>query len=156
LTDLLNQEGIEVIDSTQFVSRWLAPKGVLSKRKPTKTEMKDIQYGRSIAIEMALLRIGQSVAVKNGAIIAVEAMEGTDEMILRAGKLGGKGVVVVKVSHPQKDRRFDVPVVGSDTVNTMLQVEAKVLAFESEKTLLFNKEEMIRRADQGGIALFSF
>lgn len=156
LTDLLNQEGIEVIDSTQFVSAWLAPKGVLSRRKPTKKELKDIQYGRSIAAEIAQLHIGQSIAVKNGAVIAVEAMEGTDEMILRAGKLGGEGVVIVKVSHPQKDNRFDMPVVGSDTVSTMLQVEAKVLAFESEKTLLFNKEEMIRRADQGDIALFSF
>jgi len=156
LTELLNQEGIEVIDSTQFVSSWLAPKGILSQRKPTETELMDIQYGRSIAAKISQLHIGQSVAVKNGAIVAVEAMEGTDEMILRAGKLGGKGVVVVKVGHPQKDKRFDVPVVGLDTVNIMLQVEAKVLAFESEKTLLFNKEEMIRRADRGAMSLFSF
>jgi hypothetical protein len=156
VADLLADEGMELIDSTKFVTNWLAPKGVLSQREPTESELADIRYGYSIALEIAQLHIGQSVAVKNGAIVAIEAIEGTDEMILRAGKLGGKGVIIVKVSQPNKDKRFDVPVIGSDTIETMIQAKAVVLAFMAEKILIFDREEMIKKADQGGIAIYSF
>jgi DUF1009 family protein len=156
LSNLLGKEGIEVVDSTKFVANWLAPKGVLSQREPTKKELADIRYGYSIALEISQLNIGQSVAVKDGAVVAVEAIEGTDEMILRAGKLAGKGVTIVKVSQANKDKRFDVPVVGSDTIDTMIQAQALVLAFMAEKTLIFNRDEMIKKADQGGVAIYSF
>jgi DUF1009 family protein len=156
IADLLADEGMELIDSTKFVKNWLAPKGVLSQREPSENELADIRYGYSIALEIAQLHIGQSVAVKNGAIIAIEAIEGTDEMILRAGKLGGKGVVIVKVSQPNKDKRFDMPVIGPDTIETMIQAQALVLAFMAEKILIFDREEMIKKADQRGIAIYSF
>jgi DUF1009 family protein len=156
LSNLLEKEHIEVVDSTKLVSNWLAPKGVLSQRGPTEKELADIRYGYSIALEIAQLNIGQSIAVKDGAVVAVEAIEGTDKMILRAGKLGGKGMTIVKVSQPNKDRRFDVPVVGSDTIATMIQAQALVLAFMAEKTLIFDREEMIKKADQGGITIYSF
>ena len=155
IADTLNREGIQVVDSTTFLSRYLVPSGILTKRAPTSEELEDIRFGREIALEVARLDIGQTVIVKGKAVIAVEGMEGTDELIRRGGNIGGKGVVVVKVSKPQQDMRFDVPVVGLNTIETMAEVSASALAVDAGKTLFFDKEELLSRANQENIAVIA-
>jgi len=155
IADTLTREGIQVIDSTTFLSHYLAPPGILTERAPTPEEMEDIRFGREIAREVGRLDIGQTVVVKDKAVIAVEGMEGTDELIRRGGKIGGKGVVVVKVCKPQQDMRFDVPVVGLNTIETMSEVRASALAVDAGKTLFFDKEELLSRADQEDIAIIA-
>ena len=155
IADTLNREGIQVVDSTTFLSHYLVPSGILTERAPTPEEMEDIEFGREIALEVARLDIGQTVVVKDKAVIAVEGMEGTDELIRRGGKIGGKGVVVVKVSKPQQDMRFDVPVIGLNTIETMAEVRAGALAVDADKTLFFDKEELLQRADNEDIAIIA-
>ncbi|MGD9322330.1 MAG: LpxI family protein, partial [Desulfobacteraceae bacterium] len=125
------------------------------KRKPTKKEREDIEFGWRIAKELGKLDIGQCVVVRNGTVLALEAMEGTDETILRGGKLAREKAVVVKVSKPNQDLRFDIPSVGLNTVETMAKVKASVLALEAGKTLMFDKPEMIELANRSGIAILS-
>ena len=107
---------------------------------PSEEEWKDIAFGWGIAKEMGRLDIGQTVVIRNKAVMAIEAIEGTDETIKRGGKLAGNGAVVVKISKPQQDMRFDVPVVGTDTLMAMLEVKASVLAIEAKKSILLNRE----------------
>lgn len=146
-------EGIHVCDSTTFLDALLPGKGTLTKRSPSDEELLDIKYGYEIAKKIADLDIGQTVVVKNRAILAVEAIEGTDEAILRGGKLGNGEVTVVKVARPKQDMRFDLPVVGLDTIHTLKQVSARCLAFEEKKTLLLDRTELIALADSADLAI---
>lgn len=151
----LEQEGIEVISSTHCLPELLAPAGCLTRRKPTREEVKDIEVGWRVAKELGRLDIGQCVVVRQKTVVALEAIEGTDQTILRGGKLAKERAVVVKVSKPGQDLRFDVPAVGLGTVQVMAQVNAAVLAIEAHKTLMFDKEKMLDYANQKGISIYS-
>ena len=151
---MLEGRGIEVVDSTIFLKPLLPDAGPLTGRSPDPSELADITYGREIAKKIAGLDIGQTIVVADRACLAVEAMEGTDATIERAAKLSnGRRLVVVKVSKPRQDMRFDVPVVGLKTIRVMGQANARVLAIDAGKTLLFERERMIKEADQAGIAI---
>lgn len=152
----LGKEGIEIVSSTGHVPELIAPIGVLTKRKPSAAESKDVAFGWRIAKELGRLDIGQCVVVRKKTILAVEAIDGTDETILRGGRLGREEAVVVKVSKPEQDLRFDVPSVGLGTIKSMLKVKATVLAVEAGKTLLFDKDKMIALADENGISIVSW
>lgn len=145
--------GIDLIDSTTYLSDLMAQKGTLTRRKPTQAQWEDVRFGASIAQKIAALDIGQTVVVKDKAILAIEAIEGTDEAIRRGGDLGRGDVVVVKVSKPQQDMRFDVPVVGPETVKSLREAKAAVLAIESKKTLVIDEEEVIKLADSLDISV---
>lgn len=152
----LEEEGITLLDITLFSKDLLMPDGVLTKSRPNDEEWKDIEFGWKIAKEMGRLDIGQTVVVKSQAVMAVEAIEGTDEAIERGGRLAGKGAVVVKVSKPNQDMRFDVPTVGLKTLESMIEVGARVLAVESGKSLLMNKAEFILQAKKAGISVVGY
>ena len=147
--------GVELIDSTFFLKNFMPGKGVLTKRKPNKQELEDISFGFSIAKEMGALDIGQSVVVKQRAVIAVEAIEGTDEAIRRAGRLVGKGIVAVKVAKPKQDMRFDVPVIGVETIKVLKEVGASVLAIEAGKVLVLEQENVVRKAGESGLSIIA-
>ena len=151
----LEKEGIEIVSSVTHLPELLAPPECLTKRKPGKSEKEDIDFGWEVAKELGRLDIGQCVVVRNKTVLALEAIDGTDETILRGGKIAREKAVVVKVSKPQQDLRFDVPSVGLDTVKVMSQVRASVLAIEAGKTLMFDKPEMISHADKEGISIIS-
>lgn len=149
--------GIEVVDSTEFVRELLPEPGLLSARAPDREEAADIAYGRHVARQLAALDIGQTVVVSQRACIAVEAMEGTDATIERAASLAhGQRLVVVKVSRPNQDMRFDVPVVGLPTLAVMERAGATALALDAGRTLLLDREEFIRRADALGLTVMAF
>jgi hypothetical protein len=150
----LQREGITVAPSTLFLEDLLAPPGRLSRRAPSSEEMQDVELGFQVAKELGRLDLGQCVVVRRQVVVALEAIEGTDECILRGGRLAGPGVAVVKVSKPGQDLRFDVPAVGLKTAETLAEVKAAVLAVEAGKTLIFNKEDMLRRADRAKIAVW--
>ncbi len=153
IADELAKEGIELIDSTYFVQDYLAREGVLTRRKPDETEQGNIEYGRQIAGEIARLDLGQTIVVRAKACVAVEAMEGTDACIKRAGELAKGKLTVVKVAKPNQDMRFDVPVVGVPTVETMIQAGATCLCLTAGKTLIFDREEMTALADKNKISI---
>ncbi len=150
----LEQEGITIVPSTLFLDDLLAPAGKLSKRAPTQEEFLDIEFGFKIAKEIGHLDIGQCVVVRRRVVAALEAIEGTDECIRRGGTLAGPGAVVVKVSKPNQDLRFDVPAVGPDTIRAMAEVRAAVLAIEAGKTLTFDRPEMEAAAKPARIAIW--
>ena len=147
------REGIELIDSTYFIKDHLARKGVLSKRKPDDVEEENIKYGLRIAGEIARLDLGQTIVVRAKACVAIEAMEGTDAVIKRAGELARGKLTVVKVAKPNQDMRFDVPVVGVPTIETMIAAGATCLCLTAEKTLIFDRAEMLELADRKKIAV---
>ena len=149
----LEKEGIELIDSTHFLGEHLAPKGVLTKRKPSDTELENIEYGLHIAGEIARLDLGQTIVVRAKACVAIEAMEGTDAAIERAGKLANGKLTVVKVAKPQQDMRFDVPVVGPPTIKVMAEAGATCLSVTAGKTLMLDRVEMLRLANESRIAV---
>jgi len=149
----LKDFGVELIDSTFFLKDLMPGKGVLTKRRPNRQELEDIKFGFSIAKDMGALDIGQSVIVKQKAVIAVEAIEGTDSAIRRAGILAGKGTVVVKVSKPKQDMRFDVPVVGIETLKALKDAGSSVLAIEAGKVLVLEKEPLVTRAEKAGLSI---
>ncbi|QYO62655.1 LpxI family protein [Leptolyngbya sp. 7M] len=149
----LAREGIELIDSTYFIQDKLAPEGSITKRSPTKVEQENIEYGLNVASEIARLDLGQTIVVRAKACVAVEAMEGTDATIRRAGELANGKLTVVKVAKPDQDMRFDVPVVGVPTVETMIAAGATCLSVTAGKTLIFDRDEMIALADKNKIAI---
>ncbi|HVF47672.1 MAG TPA: UDP-2,3-diacylglucosamine diphosphatase LpxI [Pyrinomonadaceae bacterium] len=149
----LEKEGIELIDSTYFIKDQLAPAGVLTKRKPTDDEARNIEYGLHIAAEIARLDLGQTIIVRGRACVAIEAMEGTDATIRRAGELTKGKLTVVKVAKPDQDMRFDVPVVGVPTIETMIEAGATCLSVTAAKTLIFDRGEMIKLADANKICI---
>jgi DUF1009 family protein len=149
----LQSEGIELINSTYFLQQHLPQSGVLTRRQPDKHEREDIEYGLEIAREIARLDLGQTIVVRGKACVAIEAMEGTDETIRRAGRLIKKRLTVVKIAKPNQDMRFDVPVVGVPTIETMVEAGATCLCITAGKTLMFDREEMIRVANERKIAI---
>jgi DUF1009 family protein len=151
----LEKEGISIISATAYIPELVSPPGCLTKRKPTRKEKEDIEFGWRIAKELGKLDIGQCVVVRRRTVLALEAMEGTDETIMRGGKLAREKAVVVKVSKPNQDLRFDIPSVGLTTIETMAKVKASVLALEAGKTLMFDKSKMIEFANKSGIAILS-
>ncbi len=149
VADELAREGIELIDSTTFLSPLLAREGVLSRRRPTKEETANVEYGLHIAQELARLDLGQTIVLKGQAVVAIEAMEGTDATMRRASELvGGRPLTVVKVAKPRQDMRFDVPVIGLDTVETMQACHVTALSVSADRTLIFDRQEVIEKADQ--------
>src|SRR5262252_780733 len=154
---VLEDEGIRLVDSTLFLKPLLPEAGVLTQRAPNEHEADDIAYGRGLAQQIAGMDIGQTVVISDRACVAVEAMEGTDEVIARAGRIAaGKPLVVVKVSKPAQDMRFDVPVIGLATVERMRDAGATALAVDAGRTLLFDKTKLIELADSTGIAIQAF
>src|SRR5689334_9692752 len=149
----LQSEGIELVDSTCFLQDSLPQSGTLTRREPSKQEREDIEYGLEIAREIARLDLGQTIVVRSRACVAIEAMEGTDETIRRAGKLARGRLTVVKVAKPDQDMRFDVTVVGLPTIETMVEAGATCLSITARKTLMFDRAEMIRAADKNKIAV---
>jgi len=148
----LEQRGFEVKGTLDFVQEWLAPCGVLGAHHPQPQEEKDIEFGFQLAKEIGRLGIGQTVAVLNQAVLAVEAIEGTDLTILRAGQFTA-GAVIVKVLRPGQSLRYDLPVVGRSTIQSMIQARARVLAVEAERCLVVEKEEMLQLADENEIVI---
>ncbi len=153
IADEMAKEGIELIDSTHFIKDQLAPSGPLTKRTPNETERENIEYGLHIASEIARLDLGQTIVVRAKACVAIEAMEGTDATIRRAGELANGKLTVIKVAKPDQDMRFDVPVVGVPTIETMIAAGATCLSVTAGKTLIFDREEMIKLADKHKIAI---
>lgn len=147
------KEGIELIDSTFFIKDQLASLGVLTKRKPDDNELGNIEYGLHVANEIARLDLGQTIVVRAKACVAIEAMEGTDATIRRAGELANGKLTVVKVAKPGQDMRFDVPVVGVPTIETMIAAGATCLSVTAGKTLIFDREKVIRLANDKKIAV---
>jgi DUF1009 family protein len=151
---VLEDEGIQLVDSTLFLKPLVPDAGVLSRRSPNDHEAADIAYGLGIARHIAGMDIGQTVVISDQACVAVEAMEGTDETIARAARIAsGKPLVVVKVSKPKQDMRFDVPVVGLPTIATMKGAGATALAVDAQRTLFFDRATLIAEADEAGIAI---
>jgi DUF1009 family protein len=153
VADVLRDHGITLLDSTVFLAPLLARDGVLTARSPQGDEQTDLTFGYSIADAIAGLDIGQTIAVKAAAVVAVEAMEGTDAVIARAGQLAGRGVRIVKVAKPKQDMRFDVPVVGVSTIEAMKEAGATLLSVDAGKTLMIDGDAIIRAADEAGIAI---
>lgn len=145
--------GIKVMDQTQLIAPLLPKPGILTKRQPTEKELADIEYGFKMAKAIGELDIGQTVVVKDRAIMAVEAIEGTDECILRGGKLGRGEVVVAKTAKPQQDNRFDMPSVGITTINSMIAAKATVLVMEAGRTLFVDAAQALKLADENNIAI---
>ena len=154
VADALAREGITLLPSTAFLGDQMAVAGAMTRRRPSGGEAKDIEYGQRVARALAGMDLGQTVAVKDRAAVALEAMEGTDEVIRRAGGIAGAGVVVVKVSKPRQDMRFDVPVVGRGTLAAMAEAGASVLAVDAVRTLLIDKAEFLAEADGQAIAVW--
>jgi len=151
--DLLHKEGIQIKPSTFLLPEMLAPEGVWTKRKPSKKERKDIELGWSIAKAVGQLDIGQCIVLREGSVLAVEAIEGTDATISRGGDLGHGQAVVVKVCKPNQDMRFDVPAVGLKTIETMHRAGARTLALEAAKAVVFDRQAMIKLADKHKISI---
>jgi len=152
----LESEGMKVIDSTTFLQPLIAREGVLTKRAPNKHEIADIEYGLHVAVELTRLNLGQTIVVKNQAVVAVEAMEGTDATIRRAAELvRGRALTVVKVARTDQDMRFDVPVIGLNTVETLRTCNVTAISLTAEKTLIFDRDETIASANQNRIAIIA-
>jgi len=153
VADVLRDRGIELLDSTAFLAPLVAREGVITSRAPTDEERADLAFGYTIADAIAGMDIGQTIAVKSSAVVAIEAMEGTDAVIARAAQLAGRGVRIVKVAKPNQDMRFDVPVVGVATIEAMKAAGATALSVDAGKTLMIDGEAIVRAADAGGIAI---
>lgn len=153
IAKLLRRMGIQLLDSSTFLKDHLVRRGVLTRLAPTSSQWQDIHFGRGIAKRIAGLDIGQTVVVKDKAILAIEAIEGTDEAIKRGGTLAGSGAVVVKVSKPHQDMRFDIPLVGSKTIDSLASAACSVLAMQAGKALLIDKDHCIRLAEANHICL---
>ena len=153
VADALAREGITLIPSVAFLEDQLASRGPMTKRRPDAEQTKDVAYGESVARTLAGMDLGQTAVVKGRAAVALEAMEGTDETIRRAGRIAGPGTTVVKVSKPKQDLRFDVPVVGPGTLDAMREAGAAVLAVDAARTLLLDRAAFLERADAERIAV---
>jgi hypothetical protein len=153
VADVLRDHGIDLVDSTSYLTPLLARPGVLTARQPTEEERDDLAFGYRMADQIAALDIGQTIAVKSAAVVAVEAMEGTDAVIERAGRLAGPGTRIVKVAKPNQDMRFDVPVVGVPTIEAMRLAGATALSVDAGRALLLDGDDAIRAADAAGICI---
>jgi UDP-2,3-diacylglucosamine hydrolase len=153
VADVMRERGIDLIDSTAFLSPLLAREGVLSSRPPNAEERDDFEFGYRMADTIAGLDIGQTIAVRHKAVVAVEAMEGTDAVIARAGQLAGPGARIVKVAKPDQDMRFDVPVIGLATIEAMRAAGASALSIDAGRTLVLDGDRVFRSADDASIAI---
>ena len=153
VADALRDHGIELLNSTAFLTPLMARAGVLTRRAPDDEERADLEYGYRIADAVAGLDLGQTIVVKAAAVVAVEAMEGTDAVIARAGALAGAGTRVVKVAKPNQDMRFDVPVVGVSTIDAMKEAGATALSVDAGKTLMIDGDAIVKAADLAGICI---
>jgi DUF1009 family protein len=153
IADELAEEGLPVLPCTIFMEEDLAPAGLLTSRGPTAEEQEDILVGRAALAAMSSQDIGQVVVVREGVIVAVEAVEGTDAAIKRGGELGGKGTVVVKFAKSTQDMRFDVPTIGPRTIESLASAGARVLAVETGRCLILDRDEVLEQADRAGIAI---
>jgi DUF1009 family protein len=153
VADVMKDEGVELIDSTAFLEPLLAREGVLTDRAPSEEETQDFAFGYRMADAIAALDIGQTIAVKHEAVVAVEAMEGTDEVIGRAGVLAGPGVRIVKVAKPKQDMRFDVPVIGIATIQAMRIAGAVALSVDAGRTLVLDGQHVFASANETGITI---
>ena len=150
----LEDEGISLVDSTVLLKPHVATEGTLTRRGFSKAEVGDVEYGRPIAHRIASMDIGQTIVVRDRAVVAVEAMEGTDAVIVRAGELVHREkLTVIKISKPKQDMRFDIPVVGLSTLKTMIAAGATALAIDAERTLVFDRDEFVKMADDHKIAV---
>lgn len=149
----LAEQGVTLLDSSTYLKGNLCPEGVLTSRGPTEVEVEDIRMGQQVARTMATLDVGQTVVVKGRVIVAVEALEGTDATIRRAHTLAGRGLVVVKVASPAQDRRFDLPIIGTETMATLVESGVSCLALEAQVTLLLEREALVARANAAGICI---
>jgi DUF1009 family protein len=153
VADVMRDGGIELLDSTAFLQPLLAREGPVTNRAPDEQERADFEFGYRMADAIAALDIGQTIAVKHQAVVAVEAMEGTDEVIGRAGYLAGPGVRIVKVAKPKQDMRFDVPVIGIATIQAMRVAGASALSIDAGRTLVLDGEHVFKSADEASIAI---
>jgi len=153
IADALEREGIRLISSVHLLGDQLADEGVMAGRKPSSDQAKAIEYGVRVASELGRLDLGQTVIVKDHAVVALEAMEGTDEAIARAARIAGEGIVVVKMAKPKQDMRFDVPVVGERTLASLKEARAAVLAVEAARTLLLDKPAFLAEAKSMGLTV---
>jgi DUF1009 family protein len=153
VADVMKDNGITLVDSTAFLKPLLAREGLLTARPPTDDERADFEFGYKMADAIAGLDIGQTIAVKHRAVVAVEAMEGTDEVIARAGRLAGPGVSIVKVAKPNQDMRFDVPVVGLHTIQAMRAAGASAISIDAGRTLVLDGETFLAQANEAKIAI---
>lgn len=154
---VLEAEGITLVDSTSLIPQHMAPEGRLTRRGLNRRERADVEYGRPIAVRVASMDLGQTIVVRDRAVVAVEAMEGTDAVIRRAGELvHRKSLTVIKVSKPNQDMRFDVPVVGVPTIRLMIEAGATALVLDARRTLLLEREDLVRLADEHGITIIGF
>ena len=151
---VLENEGFEFVDSTVLLKSLLAKSGLLTRRSPNSEEQKDIEYGRAVAREITRLDVGQTIVVKSQAVVAVEAMEGTNETIRRAAQLvGGQRLTVVKVSRPDQDMRFDVPVIGLETSEVLKECNVSALSIDADKTLIIDSDEFFEKVEASSIAI---
>ena len=153
VVSVMKDHGITLIDSTTLLTPLLAQSGVLTRRPPSDEEQRDFEFGYQMADVIAGLDIGQTIAVKHQAVVAVEAMEGTDEVIGRAGHLAGPGVRIIKVAKPKQDMRFDVPVIGFATIQAMRVAGASALSIDAGKTLVLDGDAVFASANEAGIAI---
>lgn len=153
IAELLQEAGLQLLSSVSFLGDYFPKKGALTKTELSPQTWEDVLFGMELAKAIAALDIGQTVAVKSKAVVAVEALEGTDNLIRRSGSLGRAGITVVKVSKPKQDERFDVPVVGLNTIKSLIKSGAKCLAIEADKVLFIDKEESIKLADKKGLSI---
>lgn len=153
IVDELAKEGIQVADQTKYMKSLMPAPGVLTKKQPTKEQLADIRFGFEVAKQMGGLDIGQTVVVKHLAVMAIEAIEGTDACIRRGGELGRGDAVVVKTAKPAQDVRFDVPAVGLRTIESMIAGECKVLAIEAHRTIFVEQEDVLKLANRKGIVI---
>jgi hypothetical protein len=153
VVEILDGEGIRVLETPPFLGPVLLPSGVLTRRTPSAREQKDIQLGREIARQIAGLRIGQTVVLKQGTVLAVESVEGTDAAIRRGGELGRGGVVVVKVGRADQDLRFDLPTIGPGTLGPLQDASATALALEAGRSLLVDREQFVAGANALGLTV---
>jgi DUF1009 family protein len=155
IADYLEERGIQIIDSTTYLSDSLPAEGVLTRRKPTKKEWEDIAFGFRMAKQISGLDIGQTVVVRERCVVAVESVDGTDETIRRGGRLAARGAVVVKVSRPKQDMRFDVPAVGLDTIRVAIDSGISAIALEAKRTILFDESDGLKLANQAKVSIVS-
>lgn len=149
----LQAQGFRVLHSGRFLGDWIPARGVLTRRAPTEEERRDLKTGLRLARKLDRLRIGQTLVLKQGAVAAVEALEGTDAAVRRAGRLAGPGCVVVKACGPRHDMRFDIPVVGAETLAALQEARASCLGVEAGRTLLFERERLIAQADEKNLTV---
>jgi len=152
----LKEIGVELLPASLYMEPFMPAAGTLSQRTPTESENADIEIGIRVALATSSLDIGQTVVIKEGTVLAVEAFEGTNETIRRAAKLAGRGCVVVKLAKPGHDMRFDIPVIGAHTIKVLKKAGASALAVEAGRSILLEQEKVISEADKAGLALVAF